>query len=69
MKELFSLLALLAIGAVSTLAALASRHFYVRNGEWHYSSHFRMRRYVNGRWQYRDMTREERREWNDARSI
>jgi hypothetical protein len=45
--------------AVALLALYAFLYFRNRNGEWHDAGRGKLRRFVNGQWQYREMTEEE----------
>lgn len=50
---------------VAIIAAMKLRDMREdRNGEWHHTG-AQMRRFVDGRWEYREMTQAEANEWKD----
>lgn len=58
----------IALIAAALAATVAGVKLYAmrkeRGGSWHHTG-AQMRRYVNGRWEYRDMTQAEADEWKD----
>lgn len=54
--------AFVVIGAVLFVRLFIVTNRLRKNGEWHPTSHVRCKRWVNGQWQYRDMTHEEQKD-------
>jgi hypothetical protein len=52
-QALVQLAVLVAFGFV--LFGAIRRHLFLRNGEWHFADGSRERRFVDGRWEYREI--------------
>jgi hypothetical protein len=50
---LVQLAVIAAFGAIVVFAI--RRHLFLRNGDWHFAEGLRERRFVDGRWEYRDI--------------
>jgi hypothetical protein len=61
---LVQLAVIAAFGAIVVLAV--RRHLFLRNGDWHFAEGSRERRFVGGRWEYRDVAPGNTEGHNDA---
>lgn len=52
-QALVQLAVLAAFGLI--VAAAIRRHLFLRNGDWHFADGSRERRFVDGRWEYRQI--------------
>jgi hypothetical protein len=51
-----ALVQLAVVSAFGVIVVVAiRRHLFLRNGDWHFAEGQRERRFVDGRWEYRDI--------------